>query len=540
MSSSPTNRAAREAVKIALPILILLAGAAGVVLVMALKKEPASAAVEKSEATVETVAIQPHHQGIDIQVDGLVVPFRESPLSAEVAGRVKEVSELCRAGKFVREGDLLVQIDPADYELEVERLNRELDQAVATIEETQVELASTRQLVPLVKEEADLQQKQLDRLLKLGSGVSTEKAIDEARRGSLTAQNALIQLEQKVLMTAKREMRLEHARDLVKAQLARAQLDLERCRITAPVNGIVVSEAVEEDVFVQKGTELVTVEDTSSIEVRCNLRLEDLNWLWRQQRNRPVGFNSGGFGPDQPSARPTSGGYDKGGFARSGNGPDQGGFAPGFDGGGFGESSRQRVVAQGPDEGGFDVSPRDYQLPRAEATVLWELGGRQFAWQARLDRYDGIGVNQKTRTVPCLLVVDRPRDVLEVQNGDPRNLAPAQDGPPALVRGMYVQVRIHCQPATPLVRLPERAIRPGNTIWLLRDGKLAFEKVHIATIDREVAILDATGAPFQAGDKVVVSPLAYAHAGMEVREASPQPEAAPRAEVARDPSRSKS
>jgi multidrug efflux pump subunit AcrA (membrane-fusion protein) len=484
MSSSPSHRVAQEVVKIALPILILLAGAAGVALVMALKKEPASAAVEKTEATVETVAIQPHHQGIDIQVDGLVVPFREPPLSAEVAGRVKEVSELCRAGKFVREGDLLVQIDPADYELEVERLNRELDQAVATIEETQVELASTRQLVPLVKQESDLQQKQLDRLLKLGSGVSTEKAIDEARRSGLAAQNALIQLEQKVLMTEKREMRLEHARDLVKAQLARAQLDLERCRITAPVDGIVVSESVEEDAFVQKGTELVTVEDTSSIEVRCNLRLEDLNWLWRQQRNRPT-------------------------------------------------SSEVDLQA-------FDASSRDYQLPHAEATVLWELGGRQFAWKARLDRYDGIGVNQKTRTAPCVLVVDRPRDVLEVQNGDPRDLAPAQGGPPALVRGMYVQVRIHCQPATPLVRLPERAIRPGNIIWLLRDGRLAFEKVQIAAIDREVAVLDATGAPFQAGDKVVVSPLAYAHAGMEVKEKPSQPEAGPRAEVASDPSRSKS
>ncbi|MEQ8787294.1 MAG: HlyD family efflux transporter periplasmic adaptor subunit [Pirellulaceae bacterium] len=539
------NNATHEALKIALPIVILLAGAGGVVLVMALKREPASTAVSKAEATVTTVAIEPHDQGIDIQVDGMVVPFREVDLSAEVAGRVKTVTPLCRAGKFVRKGQLLVEIDPADYALEVERLNRELDQAKAAIEETQVELGSNRQLVPLVKEEADLQQKQVERLQKLGSGVSTETAIDQARRSSLMAQNALIQLEQKVLMIEKKQLRLEHARDLVKAQLDRAQLDLDRCRITAPVDGMVVSESVEQDSFVQKGTSLVTVEDTSSIEVKCNLMMDHLNWLWRQQRNRPTGagFNSGGFGPDAPATRPVSRSSDPGGFDRGEF--DRGGFdRGGFDRGGFDRPSENGIVVQGPDEGGFDVSSRDYQLPQAEVTVLWDLGGRQFAWRGRLDRYDGIGVNQQTRTVPCRAVVERPSNVLEVQDGDPHKLAPAVGGPPALVRGMYVRLRIHCQPSTPLVRLPERAIRPGKTVWLLRDGKLVFEQVHVATIDRDVAILDAAGASFKPGDKVVVSALAYAHEGMEVKEESAPPATEPksqcRAEVASDPSRSKS
>lgn len=470
MNMNIRNRAAREAVKIALPLVILLGGAAAAFVILAMKKEPASAAVEKTEATVQTVAIEPHQQGLDIQVDGTVVPFREIALSAEVPGRVKQVSELCRAGKYVHQGDLLVEIDPADYELEVERLNRELAQAEAQMAESDVELASTRQLVPLVKEEAELQQKQLDRLLKLGSGVSTETAIDQARRSSLVAQNALIKLEQQVQMFEKRQLRLEYARDLVKSQLARAQLDLQRCRITAPVDGMVVSESVEEDSFVQKGTSVATIEDTSSIEVKCNLMMEHLHWLWRQQQNGRA-----------PAAAPSAGQL---------------------------------------------LSSQDYQLPPADVTVLWELGGRQFAWKGRLDRYDGIGVNEQTRTVPCRLVVDDPRRVLEVQNGDPHNLAPALGGPPALVRGMYVRARIHCQPSTPLVRLPERALRPGKTIWLLRDGKLEFQKVQVAAIDRDVAIIDATGAPFSAGDKVVVSALAYAHSGMEVKQ-QPSPEQSP-------------
>jgi hypothetical protein len=216
-----------------------------------------------------------------------------------------------------------------------------------------------------------------------------------------------------------------------------------------------------------------------------------------------------------------SGKRDTGGFQSSAPiGYDRGGFAP--------ETGAPREIPAAFDQGGFDQmhpmhSPHDYQLPRAEVTVLWELGRRQFAWRGRLDRYDGIGVNEQTRTVPCRVVVEEPRRVMVVNNGDPRDLTPATGGPPALVRGMYVRVRIHCQPNTPLVRLPERAIRPGNTIWLLRDGKLVFEKVQVATLDHEMAILDAAGGSIAPGDKVVVSALAHAHAGMEVKEETPAP-----------------
>ena len=53
-------------------------------------------------------------------------------------------------------------------------------------------------------------------------------------------------------------------------------------QITAPIDGVIVLEEVEEDSYVNKGTLLVAIEDTSAVEVKCSLRMDELYWLWCQ------------------------------------------------------------------------------------------------------------------------------------------------------------------------------------------------------------------------------------------------------------------
>ena len=60
----------------------------------------------------------------------------------------------------------------------------------------------------------------------------------------------------------------------------RAQLDLDRTIIKSPVAGIVVRDVVELDSFVQLGAEIAVIEDTSQVDVQCNLKMTDLDWIW--------------------------------------------------------------------------------------------------------------------------------------------------------------------------------------------------------------------------------------------------------------------
>jgi hypothetical protein len=82
------------------------------------------------------------------------------------------------------------------------------------------------------------------------------------------------------------------------------------------------------------------------------------------------------------------------------------------------------------------------------------------------------------------------------------------------------------------MRVPERAVRPGKQVWVVRDGRLAVvtrvRLVELVDGDVEdsaaqpgrpvkVWLVDAASG-LQAGDDVVVSPLAAAWDGMPVRE----------------------
>ncbi len=396
---------------------------------------------------VEVVAAKRHEQGLDFEVDGVAVPHRELLLTAKVAGSIEFKADNCKAGRFVKAGTRLMEIDPQDYSLEVKRLGRELKQAEGNIRELDVERDNTRELLKLAAKEMELRQKELDRVVRLfDRSVGTDSEVDTAKRNELSARNNWTTLaNQEKLLAAKRD-RLEDAKALVQTQLEKAQLDLRRTGITAPADGVIVMDHVEAGTYVQPGTTLVTLEDTSAVEVRCNLRMEELNWLWRQQDAMHVAADA-------------------------------------------------------------DPVQADYQFPETEATVIYELGGRRFTWKGRLSRYDGVGLDERTRTVPCRVFVKEPRAVgLEGSEGLAAE-SPTIAGPPALVRGMFVTVQIHARPHAELLELPERAIRPGNEVWRVVNGKLNRCRVHVARVLPEGVVIDAARSDLSAGDQVVVTPL---------------------------------
>lgn len=71
---------------------------------------------------VRTAFVEKGDGHIEIDADGVVVPIREVTLAAEVPGRIMKKSANCRAGKFVKAGTVLFEIDNRDYQLDVARL----------------------------------------------------------------------------------------------------------------------------------------------------------------------------------------------------------------------------------------------------------------------------------------------------------------------------------------------------------------------------------------------------------------------------------
>jgi hypothetical protein len=170
----------------------------------------------------------------------------------------------------------------------------------------------------------------------------------------------------------------------------------------------------------------------------------------------------------------------------------------------------QRADERGP----ADAMPREaYRVPRTPVTVIYELAGRQYAWDGVFAGYDGIGLDDKTRTVPCRILVDEPQQVRQLGES-----CEAAGGPRALLRGMYVTVQIHARPTAEMLRVPEEALRPGSTVWVVRDGRLAIDTVTVAQFITDAALIEADlDGGIRLGESIVTSPLSNVHDGMPVR-----------------------
>ena len=436
------------------PALLLVAGVGVVMVSGSGNRETATAesSPEPSKSSRALVKAEPFivHQGpLQIKVDGTVVPFREIKLSSEVAGRVLVKKDHCRAGTTVAMGTTLLQIDPADYELDLVRSENQMQQAVVNLQEVDQELANAQELIKLAEEELQLRVREVERLrqLTIGKGVS-ENEFDAAQRNKILAKNARQTVLNQLQVFTTRRKGLVLAQKISESQLKRVQLDLERTQVIMPVDGIVVTDQVEQGDFVQRGALLATVEDTSAVEVKCSLEMDDLYWVWSQ--------------PSQPSsaAEPLS----------------------------------------------------NYSIPPTPVTIRYRMSSRgniQYTWKGVLTRYDGIGLDERTRTVPCRVLVAEPQAVT-VWEGDREVEADTVTGPRALVRGMYVTVSLEITTKQRIVQVPSAAFRVDNTIGRVRDGR--YELLNSLRVvgelqkqDRKYWLMEASEEMLMTGDQVVTS-----------------------------------
>ena len=394
---------------------------------------------------VETVEAAPHDLGIDFDVDGVVVPFREIAVSPEVGGRVVYKAANCRLGSYVRKGECLFRIDKRNYELEVRRLTQESEQAKNSVAECEVEIVNTERQIDLAKRQLDIKIRELKRYQSVKDpGVFSKSQVDSALQDELAARNSLQQLENQLRLSRAKKVRLETARETMLVQLDRAHLDLERTEVLSPIDGIVTRYNVEENTYLQPGTEAVAVQDVSRLEIRCSLHMEEVRWLW--QTSDPTDIQS--------ESAP----------------------APSFNA---------------------------YRLPRLPVIVEYHLDDVRWAWTGYLNSYDGPGIDRNTRMVPCRVTVDSPMTARPTTAG-----GTAEAAPPTLLAGMFVTVRLHAAPKVPLLRIPETALIPGDRVWSVVDGRLRKHSVRVARIVSDGVIIYAENGSLHGGDQVVVSPLA--------------------------------
>lgn len=443
---------------------VILAGSVGLcVLMVMLKQPPADREVVNLTGTVTVLPAEPFDGSLNIEVSGVVEPHREVKLSAQVSGEIAEKSPESRAGNFVREGDLLMTIDPRDYELEIDRLNAELAQSEAVINELNDELTGLERSREILQKDYDLQLAELARRRSAKSALS-QSELDQAQRDAMAVERTLIELQNSIRLSNTRKVRLSSGIDLSNSMLDKAKLNLQRTRIVAPFDGVIVSDPVEEGDFVRVGDPLLVYEDTSKADVKCSLR---------------------------------------------------------------GRQVLQILKYQVPDSR-FQTDPLTaaYQLPPTPVKIVAQSGDDTVQWEGILQRFDGIGFDEQTKMIPVRVVVDDPvsdwigRPVALVRQMFV-NVVISLDTAGARDEVLLVIPEVALQPGNFVWSVVETKMVDG----VLEHG-LFLKRHRIQILDRldaneeatrrRVVIRDASGE-LKSGSPIVVTPLAQPNPGTAVR-----------------------
>lgn len=238
------------------PILILLVlGVGGVVAVNAMKPEPERSEEPPAGLNVFAQPVRTVSLTLAVDTQGEVRPKHEITISPQISGRVSYVSPEFTDGGFIKRGQVLVRVEPADYELGVVRARS----AVASAEQR-----LAREIA-----EAELAQRDLEDL-------------------GLTDVSPL----------ARREPQMAEAQaslDAARAQLREAELALNRTAVTSPFEGRVRERGVDVGQVVSPGQALGRIFATDVVEVILPLKDEELGRI-----GLPLAFSAS---PAQPGPR---------------------------------------------------------------------------------------------------------------------------------------------------------------------------------------------------------------------------------------------
>ncbi len=230
----------RTALKVALPLVVIVAGIGGAKVLIDSKEPAPPREVVRPRPRVRVMTVAPEDVQLSVQAQGTVRPATESQLVAEVSGRVVEVSEHLAEGAFCPMGATLVRIDPRDYEV--------------AIAQAEADLARFELALELETAEAESAVREWQMMQRAGEPpalVAREPQLKEARA------------------------RVEAA----KAGLEGAKRDLERTDVVAPYDARVMSKSVDLGQFVQRGTTLARIYSTAAAEVRLPLADDELAFV---------------------------------------------------------------------------------------------------------------------------------------------------------------------------------------------------------------------------------------------------------------------
>lgn len=193
---------------------------------------------------VDAIEVVKEDIRVSVRAQGIVMPRTAGSLTAEVSGRILEVSDQFEVGGFFAQGDTLLRIDQRDY--------------LAAAKAAEAAVASAR------------------------SNLASEKGRSDVAYQDWVKYSRSVKRSQAATDLALRKPQMEEAQarlDSAQAELDHARDQLDRTLIRAPYDGLFKSKKVDVGQYVNAGAMLAEIFAVDVAELRLALPEHKLNYL---------------------------------------------------------------------------------------------------------------------------------------------------------------------------------------------------------------------------------------------------------------------
>jgi len=335
-------------------------------LLAAFKPEAQKRAIPETVVRVDAISATRSTYPIIVNANGTIEAETRGNLVAQISGEIVATSDNFKTGGSFKKGEVLIEIDPRDFQAEASR-------ALANLSRAQANFRS---------EQANAKQAKQD-WERLGN---TEPAPDLVlRKPQLTAAQAEL--------------------DSARAAHDTAKLNLSRTKITAPYDGRIIDRRAVLGQYLTLGSPIAEVFAVDGVEVRLPISQEEFSQL-------------------------------------------------------------------GLDSFSSNSSDQDYSV-----VLSSQVGGEEYRWNARITRTDST-FDINTRQIDI---------IAEVQ--DPFSRNNVNSGQPPLKIGQFVAAQITGRSVDDVFVIPNKSIREGSYVYVIRDGKLTKQGINILWQDDQNALL---------------------------------------------------
>ena len=268
-------------VNILLSIIVLAGAVLGGRWMMQNKRQPALRVPEKVIPKVVAPAIEPlRNEHVRIIGYGSARPRIQVKITPQVSGTVVEKSPNFLSGKYVSKGEVLCRIEQIDYELAVERVEKQIELLRTQLARVSQEEQNLKESARIERQRLELAENQVEKVTRLVErNAASDNELDQMKETLLAREVQLQNILNQLALIGPQRAQLEAETGSAEVELKQAETNLSRCVISSPVMGKTLGCDIEVGEQAAAGMMWGEIYGTDIMELPVSMAYSELEWI---------------------------------------------------------------------------------------------------------------------------------------------------------------------------------------------------------------------------------------------------------------------